>query len=69
MTLIKIDLRGKEVTVDKDEYITAKYEDLRIDFNSLTRDHVETLVNGMLEGKQFDGIIAAFISPDNPRSA
>lgn len=67
MNDIIINLHGKDARVDKDEYITAKYLDLVENFHSLTRAHVSEIVEGILLGKKFDGIIQTYIMDDNPR--
>lgn len=67
MSDIIINLHDKDARVDKDEYITAKHLDLVENFHSLTRAHVAEIVEGILSGKQFDGIIQTYIMDDKPR--
>jgi len=64
MGTIKIDLDGRIVNVDKEQYISAKTKDLKeYGYESLTRQDVANQLEKVIKGEELD-IIGMFIEKD-----
>ena len=66
--LVSVVLRGNRVTVDRKDYINAKWKNLVTNFHTLTEDTVSTTLDEVLQHKKVIShpMIAAFIRADNP---
>ena len=70
---IRVTLRGITGIVDKEPYITAKWQDLQESFPSLTRETVAEQLDLILSGitvgppvEAYHPIVAAYIRDDKP---